>query len=377
MRFSDIPGQEEAKQALRSFVDSGHLPHAVMISGPAGAGKMLLARAFAQYVQCNCRSGGEPCGNCPDCRLNSDLNHPDVRFIFPYVRNKKLGRESVADCAPLWQQMLAQNPAMPIEKWQEMLDAGNSQLTIYSADAEDIIRSDSLSSFTSRHKVFIIWLPELMQEAAANKLLKVIEEPAEGSLFILISNNDLGVLPTIFSRVQHVRASRQSDAQLTDYLISNFNFSPDTAKKYARLCDGSLIKADEFGENSGENEEFFSIYKDVMRAAYAKRVMALRALSESVAAFGREKCKRFLEYMSRMTRENFIFNLRLPPLTALTPEEEEFARRFAPFVNHANVEEFLSETDRARRDIERNANGKVVIFDYFILLIILLHRKPD
>lgn len=376
MRFSDIPGHENAKSNLRELVASGHVPHALMLSGPSGSGKMLLARAYAQYLQCSDPHDGEPCGVCRDCRLHAEMNHPDLHFVYPIVKNKKKGIIVSTDLAEQWHTLLTEAPTMPEEKWLELIEAGNSQTAIHVEEAEDIVRADSYPPYSSRYKIFIIWQPERMRVEAANKLLKVIEEPSEGTIFILVSNNELQILPTIFSRVQRIHTGRLSDKEIADYLNSRYHFPQQSAAQYASLCGGSLIRADEIGSHSGENEEFLTYYQEIMRAAYAKRVARLKQLSENMAGFGREKIRRFLYYMARMARENFIYNMKIPQLTALTPEEEAFSSRFSPFINHGNVEDFMSETDRARRDIERNANAKVVLFDYFVLIIILLHRKP-
>ena len=375
MKFKDIPGHESVKHDLRSTVSSGRIPHALMLSGPAGTGKMMLARAFATLLHCSSPRDGEPCETCASCRLHAENSHPDLHFVYPIVKNKSLKRLVSADVADLWLTMLDSYPEMPEEKWIEIIEAGNSRIGIHVEEADDIVRADSFPPYTSQYKIFIIWLPERMRVEAANKLLKVIEEPSEGTVFILVSDNELQVLPTIFSRVRRIHAGRLSEAETGEYLRRRFGFSEEKAMRYAPLCEGSLIRACELGSHSDETEEFLAFYQEVMRAAYAKKVGSLRKAADRAAAFGREKISRFLNYMARMIRENFIYNMRMPQLTALTPEEEAFSTRFSPFVNHANVEDFLAETDRARRDVERNANAKVVMFDYFLMTIKLLHRK--
>lgn len=375
MNFSDTPGHESLKANLRELADSGRIPHAVMLSGPSGSGKMMLARAFARYIHCENPHDGEPCGQCRNCRLHEGLTHPDVHFVFPIVKNEKSRILVSADRMEEWREMLVKNPTMPEEKWLEILEAGNSQPLIYVNEADEIVRADSLPPYTSKHKIFIIWLPERMNLEAANKLLKVIEEPAEGTLFVLVSNNELQVLPTIFSRVQRFHAGRLSEMEISSYLVRKFGMDNDEASRLASISEGSLTKAHELGGHSGETAEFLDIYREVMRAAYGKRVARLKQLADRIYGFGREKIRRFLDYMARMVRENFIYNLNQPALSAMTREEEEFSSRFSPYINYLNVEDFAAETDRAKRDIERNGNPKLVLFDYFLLCIILLHRK--
>lgn len=376
MKFSDIPGHEELKANLRELVDSGRVPHAMMFSGPAGSGKMMLARTFVQYLHCESPVNGEPCGHCRSCRLHAELSHPDLHFVYPIVKSEKLKRRVSADMAEEWRRMLRDYPMMSEEKWLEVIEAGNSRPAIYVNEAEDIVIADSYPPYASKYKVFLVWLPERMRIEAANKLLKVLEEPSGDTIFILVSNNDLQVLPTIFSRTQRFHTGRLSEQEIEAYLNVKYKFPAEQAMRYAKLCNGSLILADEYGSHTGENEQFLEVYRDVMRAAYGKRVAKLRQLATQISEFGREKVIRFLEYMSRMIRENFIYNMKMPSIQSLTPEEESFSTKFSPFVNHANVEDFASETDKAIRDVERNGNPKLVLFDYFILCIILLHRKP-
>lgn len=343
MRFSEIPGQEQAKSQLREMADSGRLAHAVMLSGPEGTGQMMLARAYAQYVHCESPAEGEPCGRCRSCRLHEELSHPDVHFSYPIVKAKSKGLVVSADLTSKWKEMLTLHPEMPRSAWLDLIGAGNSQPAIHVEEAAEIVKADAYPPYASDHRIFIIWLPERLRNEAANKLLKVIEEPSPGTLFLLVSDNEQQVLPTIFSRVQRVHTIGGA---------------------------GIEVKTD-----TSEQEEFLDIYRDVMRNAYAKRVGALRRLSERVAAMGREKIRRYLDYSARMLRENFIHNMGLPPLNTMNGQEEAFSQRFSPFINHNNVEAFLAETDRARRDIERNANSKIVLFDYLLLTIILLHKK--
>ncbi len=376
VKFSDIPGHDDLKARLRESVASGHVPHAMLISGPPGAGKMLLARAFARYLHCEHPEGGEACGRCRSCRLHAELSHPDLHFVYPIVKSEKLKRLVSADVSDRWAEMLEKYPSMPEEKWLELLDAGNSQPAIYVNEADRIVEADAYPPYMATRKIFIIWQPERLRPEAANKLLKVIEEPQEGTMFIIVSNNELKILPTITSRLQRLHAGRLSEDEMEHYLQTRHGMTEFDAIRYARQTEGSIIRADELGAHSGEQEEFLAMYRDVMRAAYSKRVGLLKVLADRTAAWGREKLMRYLDYTARMVRENFIYNLHMPPLSALTRDEEEFSKRFSPFINHGNVEDFAAETDMARRDVERNANAKLVMFDYFIHCIMLLHRKP-
>ncbi|MDE6255595.1 MAG: DNA polymerase III subunit delta [Muribaculaceae bacterium] len=375
MKFSDIPGHIAVKRALIELADTDRLPHAIMLCGPSGIGKMLLARTFVNYVHCTNRHDGEPCGRCQACLQHASFNNPDTHFIYPIVKSEKSKILLSTDRIEEWRRMLTENPTMQPERWLDILEAGNSRPRIYVNDAEYIVTAEAMSNYASNYKFFIIWLPEKMNIEAANKLLKVIEEPSQGTVFILVSNEENNVLPTISSRTQRFNMAPLSREEIGRYMMQRYGMKDYEAFELSRLAEGRLSKADELAGFSEEKEEFETLFRDIMRNAYAKKLSILRNLSERTAAFGREKLLRFLDYMARMTRENFIYNMKMPQLSALTRTEEDFSRRFSPFINHGNVEDIMNEVGRAQNDIARNANAKIVMFDLFLLIIGFLLRK--
>lgn len=372
MKFRDISGHKEIIDSLKRLADSDKIPHAFLFSGISGIGKFRVARAFAQYIHCKNRKDGDSCGVCPSCLQHQKFNNPDLHFIYPIV--KKEGALVSKDLIEPWREMLEQHSYMPPEKWNEFLKAGNSQPAVFVNESEEIISRASLSAFQEDFKIFIIWLPEKMRVEAANKLLKVIEEPFEDTIFILVSNDDSKVLTTIRSRTQRFNFKPLSEQELTDSLIKKgIDFA--TAKDVARISQGSLQKADEIACHPEEILEFSSLFKDMMRAAYALKAKNLKEISETAASFGREKLLRFLDYCARMVRENYINNFRIPSLVMMTEDELEFSRRFSPFIHEGNVEKLSQEIARAAQDIERNGNSKIVMFD-LMLLVSRLVRLP-
>ena len=372
MRFKDITGHKDIIQSLVKMADSGKLPHAFLFSGIPGVGKMRVARAFSQYIHCKNRANGDSCGVCPSCLQHQKYNNPDLHFIYPIL--KKEGALISKDMIEPWREMLETYSYMPPEKWNELIKAGNSQPVIYVDDSEDIVSRASLSSFQENYKIFIIWLPEKLRLEAANKLLKVIEEPFEDTIFILVSNNESKILPTILSRTQRFNFKPLSSHELTE-MLKDKGVTPAMAADAARIAQGSLQKAEEIACHPEELQEFSDLFKDMMRAAYALKAKTLKEISETTAAFGREKLIRFLEYCSRMIRENYIYNLGIPELIMMTEDESNFSSRFAPFIHEGNVEQLDEEIARAQRDIERNGNSKIVMYDLFLLLSRLV-RKP-
>lgn len=375
MKFADIIGHDTAKQQLRQLIESDRIPHALLISGPAGIGKLALARAFAQNVHCTCRTpDGDSCGICSSCRQHQSHNHADTYFVFPVLKRDGLSYSD--DYIVKWRQFLDEHKYAGFGDWLTLLDAGNSQPTIYADEATEIVRKLSLSSYSSRYKIMIIWLPERLQEAAANKLLKIIEEPWEDTKFVLVSNEPQSILPTIFSRTQRINLKPLSVTEMAHVISMESGLEAADAEKTALLSEGNLNTALALTAAGSEQEEFRDLFQETMRLAYKRDIRALKDLSDRLASEGREKLRRMLAYFSRQVRENFICNFRLPQLNAMTDEEARFSRNFSPFINSLNAPPLMESFDRAASDIGRNANAKMVLLDTFIEIILNLRKQP-
>ncbi|MCH5214818.1 MAG: DNA polymerase III subunit delta [Muribaculaceae bacterium] len=373
MKFSDIIGHKEEIRRLREMADSEKLPHALLLHGPSGIGKFTTALAFVQYLGCTSRRNGDSCGVCPACRQASELSNPDVHFVYP-VTKKRSPKPLSTDFAEEWRAFLGDHPYMPEEEWLKKLDAGNSRPLIYVTESAEILRLSSLSAYGTGYKIFVVWLPEKMNAEAANKLLKVIEEPHSDTLFIFVSNNPAEIIPTIKSRLQGIEFKKLSDAEIAAYLEGE-GVDPDAAEDLARIAKGDINKASAFTSHDGEFAEFAGLFIEVMRAAYARVMPELRRLSDAFASFGREKSLRLLDYFGRMLRESFISNLHQDRLLAMSAQERSFVAKFGPFINNLNIENLSKEVAKAHEDISRNANQKIVWFDLFIQLSRLI-RKP-
>lgn len=374
MKFSDIPGHEEAKRSLRAMAESGRVAHAVMLSGRSGIGKMELARAFAQYLHCASPENGEPCGRCSACLQHQSFNSPDLHFVYPVKKIKGKGLSSMF--SEQWKEMLTDWPLMPLERWLEIIEAGNVQPQIYVEESQEIIDTAYLSPYREKLKIFIIWLPELFRAETANKLLKIIEEPFPDTVFILVSNDDSQVLPTIASRTRRINLRPLDSDVLATHLMGK-GVSRAMAEEVARLSEGSLSRAEQIALAPDELREFGEAFRGVMRSSYGARMTQLKTLCENTAGYGRRKLMRFLDYCADMMRENFIYNLRMPEINLLTEEERAFSSRFAPFIHEQNVEELCEEISRARTDIERNGNAKIVMFDLGLMFATLLRRPKN
>ncbi|MDE6017586.1 MAG: DNA polymerase III subunit delta [Muribaculaceae bacterium] len=370
MKFADIIGHKNTIHSLRELVDNDHIPHAILIGGQEGIGKMRLARAFTNYLYCLDRKDGDSCGKCPACLQNAHHNNPDVHFIFPRIGAKQKNTEMFL---PQWNEFIDRYSYMPKEEWARAIEAGNTVPVIYRNDANEITRTAPLSSFAYRYKTYIIWMPEKMQPECANALLKLLEEPYPDTLFILVSNEPGQLLPTIFSRTQRFNLQPLTEEEVSHILTSEGIPYPE-AQEIASLAEGNIIKAHDMTGEGGEMKEFSGYFIQMMRLCYARTASGLRMLSDAIASLGREKTARYLNYCARMIRESFIFNLKVPQLNALTHQEAEFSVRFSPFINHKNVEKLMAETQRAHDDILRNGNGRLVMFDYMLKVMIQLRK---
>lgn len=372
MRFADVPGHEDVKERLRQMVDDGRVPHALLLEGPSGAGKYALARALAAYIHCTDRRDGDSCGRCASCRQHDSFNHIDTIFSFPVIKKNSKATAS-DDYALEFKEFLSENPFMNFSKWLQSLGNINAQPYIYVDEASSLIDRLNLTARRSQFKVVLMWLPERLQQAAANKLLKLIEEPSDDTLFVFTSDKPAEILPTIYSRTQRIKVRRYSDSQVAG-ILSSKGIDAIAADMAARLAEGNVNRAFDIIDADSTSDKMLEFYMALMRMAWKRQVSDLRQWSIKVAELGREGLVRFYSYCSRMTRDNFMLNLQTPGLVAMTREEMDFSSRFAPFINERNVEEIVAEFDLAARDTASNGNAKIIAFDLAVKMIKLLRK---
>ena len=271
--------------------------------------------------------------------------------------------------------MLMQGPYFNISQWMDYMDAANQQAIITGAESDELARKLSLKSSLGGYKVAVIWLPERMNLTSANKLLKLLEEPPHQTIFIMASEEPEKLLDTIKSRTQRIDMKRLTNKDICDALVQQRGIDDASAQRIARLANGNWMNALDALNTSNENRQFFDMFTMLMRLAYTRNIKELKKWSEAVAAYGREKQRRMLVYFIGQVRENFMYNFRNPELTYMTVEEENFSKKFSPFINELNVIEISELMERANRDIGQNANAKIVMFDMALKMIVLLLRK--
>ncbi len=375
MKFNDVIGQKEAKQRLMQMYGENRLPHAIMLCGPSGCGKIALALAFACHIL---RGGTEEDGKGE--AMLAKMEHPDLHFTYPTIKRPGMGSDHKpvsGDFAAEWHSMIMQSPYFTMDRWMRAIGAENQQAIITAGESDELTRKLSLKSSQGGYKISVIWLPERMNIECANKLLKMIEEPPSHTLFIMVCNEPEKLLETIRSRTQTVRVRKIDEESIRKALIERRSISEDAAGRIARMANGDWTKAVELTETGSENDLFLDMFQSLMRLAYMRRIKDLKRWSETMQGLGREKQKRFLEYFLRLIRENFMYNFQCPELTYMSQREEDFAHNFARFVNENNIIPINELANRAIRDIGQNANGKIVFFDMALQMIVLLMQNDS
>lgn len=374
MRFADITGQHELKRHLAASVDAGRISHAQLFTGIAGAGTLPLAIAYAQYIHCRNRHDGDSCGECPSCRQIAALAHPDLHFVFPVNKQGKKSGEVVLSSGfmPQWREIFERTGGyFSPQEWFDALNLGKTLKGVISTkEAEEMIRKLSFKSFESAYKTMIIWLPETMNDEASNRILKILEEPWEQTVFILVSERPNLLLKTILSRTQEVGVPRLAASDLEPIVRQSGETDEAKIRNTARLANGDLLELRRLLGGSGDDvrHENFEAFCSIMRLSYNDRHLELMNWAEDVAQLSRERQRSMLTDFSRLLREAFMLHAGLAEASYLWGEEAEFCRKFAPFIGSDNIEAIIAEIEAAARQISQNGNPRIV-FTHFALAV--------
>ena len=373
--FKDVIGQRGVIEQLRRSVDENRLAHALLITGPRGNGKLAIAIALANYLLCG-KGQGDACGACPACVKLGKFIHSDLHFVFP-VKKRKSGSDNPVsdDYIAEWRAMLSKSAYFSYDEWLEKLDLDNQQPMIYERESGEIMHKLSMQAREGGWKVVIIWLPEKMKEVGSNKLLKIIEEPPKDTLFLLVSEEPDKIIATIQSRTQRVEVPRIAQEDMENALQARMGLTFEDAKMIAQQSAGNWEQAEELLSLSEEKQRYLELFMQLMRVAYARNIRDMKAWSEQVAALGRERQKRLLDYCQRMVRENFIMNFKEDSMNYMSRPERDFSVRFSPFVNERNIFGIMEELSEAQRHIEQNVNAKMVFFDMSLRMIVWIKNR--
>ncbi len=374
MFFKDVIGQDGVKNRLITAVKEERISHALLFSGAEGTGKLAMSIAYAQYISCTNRTDTDSCGVCPSCHKYQNLVHPDLHFVFPIFNTPKIKKAVSDDFLFQWREMVEKSPYFNLGQWLTFINAEKTQGGIFERESESIIRKLNLKSFESEYKIMIIWLPEKMHTACSNKLLKLIEEPPNKTLFILITENEEAVIGTVRSRTQLIHFPFIDNESIRNALYKIGDVNEALIPDAVHLANGNYLKALEY-LSPGEEEQFYFLkFQEMMRFAYKREVLEQIKWAEEMAAFNREKQKAFLNFSLRLIREYFVLNMKQSSIVYLSKPEKEWGARFAPFINERNISQFFKEFELAIKHISMNGNQKIIFLDLALRMVRLIKR---
>lgn len=383
MLFKDILGQDHIKNYLITTANAGRIPHAQLFIGPEGSGTLPMAMAYAQYILCNNSDDENTTGNSA-CNLKFEhISHPDMHFVYPITSTDEVKGDSVVSTNFLdqWRGFVKENPYGSLFDWYKKLEIPKKQGIISVKESAAINKNLSLKAYEGGYKVMIIWMADKMRTDAANKLLKLLEEPPEKTIFILISESIDDLLQTIISRCQVVDFLALPEQVITDALIATHKVEANLAKKIAHQCEGNYNKALHLLHKDDDDSVFEEWFINWVRAAFkakgnASVIADLISWSTTIAKEGRETQKNFLQFCIQFFRQALLLNYQATDLVYLEPNFENFKlEKFAPFVHGNNIADIFKELEDAMYHIERNGNSNIILTDLSIKLTRLLHKK--
>ncbi|MBR5604647.1 MAG: DNA polymerase III subunit delta [Bacteroidales bacterium] len=366
MLFSQIIGHEDIKKKLIQSVKDNRVAHAQLFLGPEGTGKLALAIAYAQYINCTNKKENDSCGECPSCKKYNNIAHPDLHFLFPTTTNKKVKKDPESDLfLTEWREYLMSCGSYADQSsWYDVLEVENKQGSINVNDAATIMRKLNLKAYEAEYKVAIIWMAEKLNVQAANKLLKLLEEPPEKTVFILVSENQEELLTTVRSRTMLVKIPAIPFGVLKNALMHKFSCDAQHADKVAMMADGNWILASHFMNEQDDDQIYFRLFQKWMRYCFRFSASELiDFIANDIKTLGREKQKEFLAYGLEMFHNAVLFNNNLSSCILLPDEEKNFLNNFAPFISNNNIDLISELFEESINQIERNGNASLIFMD--------------
>jgi len=374
MRFTEIPGMIEEKDALIQSVERNHLSHALMFSGPEGNASFSLAMAFSAYINCEQLVGHDSCGKCSSCIKIDKLVHPDVQYVFPVAATGGIKGKDVVSASYMkeWREFALNNPYGTLSDWNRFFGAENKQSIISKEESRQIIKSLSLKAYEGNYKILIVWQPEWMHPASANALLKIIEEPPPKTVFIFITYDEEKILPTIQSRVQVIKIRGFTDQEISSVLEEKYGLPPEKAFQLAHLADGNLKEAEKHIDNVEEDNHV--LFRDWMRACFKKDLVALIEWSENFQKMSKIAQKSLLRYGLNIFRETLVYAYADEKLNRLEGKDIDFVSNFSSVVGGDKIEEITALFNKSYYHLERNANPRILMMDISISMSKMFSR---
>ena len=367
MRFAEIPGLNEVKARLTDSVKKGNVAHALLFDGHSGGVALPLALAFATYVNCTHAGETDSCGECANCNKYDKLIHPDLSFTFPTAGGKKVLSENfMAE----WRSFVRQHPFGTYSEWISYINIKQGNIPV--EESRQIIQNLSLKSYEGGYKVVIIWHIEAMAAPAANALLKILEEPPEKTLFLLVTSDYNRLLPTIQSRVQRIAVRALEDEEMIAVLVNRYGLTREAAGKTAFLAEGNMNAALRLlDQGETDYKEWFANW---MRYCFVFDVAKLVPAADRFDEFSKEEQKNILEYGLKILREIYLENIDLSTLVKLENEELTFVQKFSKVFRFENIGKVSEAMTEAIQHIDRNVRAKIVFMDLSLTMAALIRK---
>jgi DNA polymerase-3 subunit delta' len=368
VKFADVIGQDAVKGRLIKTVKDNRVSHAQLFLGPEGSGKLALAIAYAQYINCTNKSPDDSCGTCPSCIKYNKLIHPDLHFIYPTAPLEKLEKPVSLDFIAKWRELLLESKGyLDLPSWYEKIGIERKQAIINTRDCSEILKTLSYKSYEAEYKVMIIWMVEKLFHAAAPKILKILEEPPDKTLFILVSENQEQILKTILSRTQLIKIPQIDEDILNQHLI-NESFEPGNVNDAVKISGGNYLEAKRLLLLSDEETQNFNRFITWMRMCFSGKIADTMDFIGEISKLSRDEQKGFLHYTLRMIRQALLINSDSNELVRMNKDESGFiygsgTKRFYPYVHLQNAQLIAAELNDSIYHIERNAHSGILFLD--------------
>ena len=378
MNFEEVYGNQKVKDHFLDALRNSRIPHAQLFCGPEGSGTLPMALAYIKTIIQYIKNGkwNEDVDNTGDIKIDK-LVHPDIHFSFPVNKTESVKGDKLRsdDFIDLWREAVQEMPYMSLNAWYNHIGLLNAQGNISVHESSNIMKKLSLKPFESEYKFMVIWQAERIHQSAANKLLKLIEEPPEKTVFILIAQSTENILPTILSRCQLVQFSSIDKTSMQEALSKNQELSSAQISNIVQLSEGNLNKAYELINHDKQLEFNQENFAEWMRMCFKKDMASIYKWIDKISRENREHLKLFFDYGLHVFRESLIMNFGGPELQLIEESENGFVKKFSRYVTSTNCQEFVEAFETARHDIGRNCNPKIVMIDVSLIVLTNIHPK--
>lgn len=380
MLFASIPGLKDVKATLLNSVKQNHIAHAQLFAGNEGGASMAMALAYATYINCENKKEDDACGECASCYKFNKIIHPDLHFIFPVNTTKEVPKDaSSALFMKHWRSFLIEHPYGTIYSWATTIGTENKKPFINAEESRNIIKTLSLKSYEGEYKVMVIWLPELMKTEGANAILKILEEPPEKTIFLMVSNSIEKLLTTIQSRTQKVMIPPFTDEEIKEHLVSHHQVDEKKAARISFLADGNMFEALEF-LNDEQEENNHDMFRDWMRLCFKlfkdpANLSELNQWTEAFGTLGREGQKNMLLYGINIMRETLVFKHAGNALVRLQEADLKFVENFSNHLSNEGIEKVSHCLNETYFFIDRNSNAKISFMNTSFFIANVFSKK--